>query len=296
MTPNLTRLRPRRRGLRHAWYWAVVLLLLAATAYLHGRSGGPQDVLNRLTGPSSHHLLGTDELGRDVLYQTVIGLPWSIEVSVLATAIAAVIGIVVGVASSWYDRWWARVVLRLVDFQVAFPFVVLGVVLIGVLGRGTLQVSVVLGVAIWPLVARVVHAEVKQVSGKGYVVYARLVSSNSFPVLFRHVVPAVWGRVVVICAFVLGDIVGAAAALSLLGIGPPLGTPTWGNLLAEGQQYLGEAPWIAIAPSIALVLLVVFVNLLADMLARSAVAGRRRRDGADVVEPPVAALTAAGNA
>lgn len=290
----MARFLPRRRGLRHAWYWAVVLLVIAATAYLHGRSAGAQDVVNRLTGPSGRHLLGTDELGRDVMYETVVGLPWSIEVSVLATAIAGVVGVVIGVLSGWFDTWWARVILRLVDFQVAFPFVVLGVVLIGVLGRGTMQVALVLGVAIWPLVARVVYAEVLQMRGWGYVVYARLVWSSSFPVLIRHVVPAVWGRVVVICAFVLGDIVGAAAALSLLGIGPSLGTPTWGNLLFDGQQYLDTAPWIAIAPSIALVLLVVFVNLFADMLAGRVDGRDRRRDGAvgAAGDRPTEALTA----
>jgi peptide/nickel transport system permease protein len=260
----------RRRGPRHAWYWVVLLLVIVATIVLHGDPAPPDNVLERFQGPSRNHWFGTDELGRDVFKSVVVGLSWSVEVSALGTALAALIGIVVGVVAGWYDRWWARLVLRLIDFQVSFPFVVLGVVLIGIVGRGTLQIALVLGVAIWPLVGRIVYAEVLQMRSKGYVVYSRLVSRNSFVVLTRHVIPAVWGRVMVICAFVLGDLVGAAAALSLLGIGPALGTPTWGNMLAVGQQYLGSAPWMVLAPSLALVLLVVFVNLFADMLAARA--------------------------
>lgn len=261
---NLARL---GRGARHAWYWTILLLIIIATIWLHGASSAPQHIIERFTAPNGGHWLGTDELGRDVIHQTIVGLPWSVEVSALGMAIAVFIGTVVGLVAGWSERWWARIILRLVDFQVAFPFVVLGVVLIGVLGRGTLQIAFVLGVAIWPLVGRVVYAETLQQRQQGYVVYARLVTSSSLAVIARHVLPAIWGRIAVVAAFVFGDIVGAAAALTLLGIGPPLGTPTWGNLLADGQQYLARAPWIAIAPSIALVLLVVFVNLLADRLA-----------------------------
>jgi peptide/nickel transport system permease protein len=286
---NLARL---GRGARHAWYWTILLVIIVATVWLHGAEPAPQHIIERFTAPNASHWLGTDELGRDVIHQTIVGLSWSVEVSALATVIAVLIGTVVGLVSGWSQRWYARIILRFVDFQVAFPFVVLGVVLIGVLGRGTMQIASVLGVAIWPLVGRVAYAETLQQREQGYVVYARLVTSSSVTVIARHVLPAIWGRIAVIAAIVFGDIVGAAAALTLLGIGPPIGTPTWGNMLASGQQFLARAPWIAIGPSIALVLLVVFVNLLADRLA--SFTDKRTAAAAAVVETgvgePVAAV------
>jgi peptide/nickel transport system permease protein len=265
--------RPRRlltsRGVRSSLFWVVGLGILGLTVYYHGRGHAPQRIADRLQGPSAEHWLGTDSVGRDNVAELLAGLPWSIEVSLLATAIAAVLGTLIGVASGWYGNWWSRALLRLVDFEVAFPFVVLAVVLIGVLGRGQLQIAFVLGVSLWPLVARVVHGETLQLREKEYVVYANLVWGNGWRVIREHLVPALMIRVAVVSAFVFADVLGAAAALSLLGIGPSLETPSWGNMLAEGQHYLQRAPFIAFSSALALIFLVVFVNLLADRLARA---------------------------
>lgn len=258
------------RGVKSSLYWAVSLGILALTLWKHGDGHAEQNIEERLQGPSGEHWLGTDGAGRDNIAEILHGLPWSIEVALLATLIAAVIGAVVGVTSGWYGHWWARAILRLVDFEVAFPFVVMAVVLIGVLGRGTLQIAFVLGIALWPLVARVVYGETLQLREQEYVVYSNLLWGSGPRVIREHLIPALLIRIAVVSAFVFGDVLGAAAALSLLGIGPSLETASWGNMLADGQQYLSRDPWIAFSSALALVALLVFVNLLADRLALAA--------------------------
>jgi ABC-type dipeptide/oligopeptide/nickel transport system permease subunit len=260
----------RSRGVKSSLYWVISLLILGVTIWKHGDGHAAQTIKDRLQSPSSAHWLGTDSVGRDNLKELLQGVPWSIEVSLLATLIAAVVGTAIGVVSGWYGHWWARAILRLVDFQVAFPFVVMAVVLIGVLGRGTLQISLVLGIALWPLIARVVYSETLQLREQEYVVYSNILWGSGLRVIREHLIPALLIQVSVVSAFVFGDILGAAAALSLLGIGPSLETPSWGNMLADGQQYLDRDPWIAFSSALALILLVVFVNLLADRLALAA--------------------------
>ncbi len=258
------------RGVKSSLYWLISLVILGLAVWKHGAGHAEQNIRDRLQGPSAQHWLGTDGAGRDNLQELLHGLPWSVEVALLATLIAAAVGTVVGVTTGWYGRWWSRAVLRLVDFEVAFPFVVMAVVLIGVLGRGTLQIALVLGLALWPLVARVVHSETLQLREQEYVVYSNLVWGNGLRVIREHLIPALLIRVAVVSAFVFGDVLGAAAALSLLGIGPSLETSSWGNMLADGQQYLNRDPWIAMSAAAALVLLLVFVNMLADRLAAAA--------------------------
>jgi peptide/nickel transport system permease protein len=269
-TMNARRMRFLPRGVKSSLYWAMSLLIIGLTIWKHGDGHAEQTIKNRLQSPSSAHWLGTDGVGRDNLKELLQGLPWSVEVSLLATLIAAVVGTIVGVISGWYGQWWARAILRLVDFEVAFPFVVMAVVLIGVLGRGTPQIALVLGIALWPLVARVVHGETLQLREQDYVVYSNIVWGGGLRVIREHLIPALLIRVSVVSAFVFGDILGAAAALSLLGIGPSLETPTWGNMLSDGQQFLNRDPWIAFSSALALIVLVVFVNLLADRLALAA--------------------------
>jgi peptide/nickel transport system permease protein len=258
---------PCRPGVKSSLYWIISLAILGVVIWKHSASHATGSILGRLQGPSAQHWLGTNSVGADNLHELLQGLPWSVETGLLATVFAAVLGTVVGVVAGWYRHWWARAILRLVDFQVAFPFVVLGVVLIEVLGRGTFQIALVLGISMWPIVARVVYGETLQLREREYVVYSNLVWGSGLRVMREHLVPAVSIRVAVVSAFVFGDSLGAAAALSLLGIGPSLETPSWGSMLADGQQYLDNDPWISYSSAIALVLLMLFVNLLADRLA-----------------------------
>lgn len=261
--PNAPRHDVRRFLARHLW-WMFILLLAVVTVALHDYHGGQQNLNVALKSPSWHHLLGTDDLGRDVLEEVLTGLPWSVEVSTVATIVAGLLGLVIGVAAAWYDGIASRAALRLIDFYVAFPFIVFAVVLVGVVGRGTTQLGVILGTGVWPIVARIVYGETQRIREEEYVVYARVVWQRDLAVITRHVLPALSRRFSVVCAFIFGDVLGASAGLGLLGIGPPLGTPNWGSQLATGQQYLANAPWIAGGAALALVLFVVIVNLLAD--------------------------------
>lgn len=261
---RLKRDRPVRSFLgRHLW-WMFIVFTAVTTVVLHDYHGGQQNLNVALQGPSWHHIFGTDDLGRDVFQEVLTGLPWSVEVSTLATIVAGVLGMVVGILAAWYNGFVSRAALRLIDFYVAFPFVVFAIVLIGVVGRGTTQLGLILGMGVWPIAARIVYGETLRIKEEEFVVYARIVWHNDVAVIVRHVFPALSRRFAVVCAFLFGDVLGASAGLALLGIGPPLGTPNWGSQLSTGQQYLGTAPWIAGGAAVALVLFVVIVNLLAD--------------------------------
>lgn len=256
--------RPIRNFLgRHLW-WMFLVLLVVVTILLHGYHAGAENLNVTLEGPSWHHIFGTDDLGRDVFQEVLTGLPWSVEVGALATAVAAALGLVVGILAAWYNGIVSRAALRLIDFYVAFPFIVFAIVLVGVVGRGTTQLGLILGMGVWPIVARIVYGETRRIKEEEFVVYAQVIWHNDMAVIVRHVLPALSRRLAVVCAFVFGDVIGASAGLGVLGIGPPLGTPNWGAQLQTGQQYLANAPWIAGSAALALILLVVIVNLLAD--------------------------------
>jgi peptide/nickel transport system permease protein len=241
-----------------------VLLLLAICLIVPHIPGGAQNLALQTNGPTTKHILGTDDVGRDVLYRVVAGLPWSIEVSAIAVAVALLLAGFFGIVGGWYEGIVSRLAYRVIDFYVAFPFIVFAIVLIAVVGRSRLDLGVVLGLGVWPILGRIIYGEVLQIKRAEFILYARIVRGSGRSVIFRHVIPSLFRRVSVVSAFVFADVLGASAALSLLGLGPSPETATLGNVLATGQEYLITAPWIVISASAALVLLIVSVNLLAD--------------------------------
>lgn len=251
---------------------ALVLVLAIAVMTLFPGLFEPYDpsatsLFERLQAPSWAHLLGTDELGRDELSRLIAGFPWSVGVSVVAVAIASLIGTIVGmVGATWAGapRWLVR---RILDITIAFPFLVLAVVVIVVVGHSFLAVAVTLGVVTWPLFARVTLAEAIVVAQADYVVGARLMGAGPVRRMARHILPGVRDTLMVLVSFSFADLILLQAALSFIGLGAPLGTPTWGNMLSDSEQYLTNAPWLLAAPALAIVFVVVAANLLADRLS-----------------------------
>jgi peptide/nickel transport system permease protein len=234
------------------------------------------NLINRLSPPgSAGHLLGTDQLGRDVLSRVLTGFPWSLGVGVIATAVGATIGTTIGIVAGWSVGWLRAFLTRVVDLAISFPYLVIAIVVVALVGRGFWPLALTLGAVTWPTYARVVYAETLSLRTREYVLAARLAGASSLRILITHVLPGLKSTLLVLCAFKFADILVAESGLSFLGLGAPLGAPTWGNMLADSRAYMLNAPWLLLAPAAAIVLAVVTANLLGDGLSARSAALRR---------------------
>jgi peptide/nickel transport system permease protein len=223
----------------------------------------------RLLPPgAAGHRLGTDQLGRDVLARTLAGFRWSLAVAGAASLLGAVAGTAAGLAGGWYEGWPRAVLARAVETAIAFPSLVLALAVIAVAGHGYGALVLVLGLVSWVVFARVVAAETRAVKRRDYVLAARLLGLGDARVLLGPVLRALRPQLLIVAAFVFADLLVAEASLSFLGVGAPLGTPSWGGMLAESRQYVFTAPWLLYAPAAAVVLAVLTANLLGDGLAQ----------------------------
>jgi peptide/nickel transport system permease protein len=245
----------------------IVVTLTVWGEVIAGFEPGKQDLRARLTSPlTDGHLLGTDKLGRDVFARTAAGFRWSIPVGLLATAISAVIGTTVGLVAGWNEGWLRATLSRFMEIAISFPYLVLAVAVIGVVGRGFLALSLTLGLVAWVSFARVVFAETRKIKGREYVVAARLMGMSSLRIIATYVLRGLRPTLVVMSAFIFADLLVAEAGLSFLGFGAPLGEPSWGNMLADSRLNLFDAPWMMYGPAAAVVITVLTANLIGDGL------------------------------
>jgi len=225
-------------------------------------------LLARLRPPgTAGHWLGTDQLGRDIWTRTLYGFPWSLGIATTATAISTFIGVAVGLAAARSTGRLRSVFLLGVDTVIAFPILVLAVTVIALLGRGFWPLTLTLGLATWPLIARVVYAESLGLLQRDYVLAARLFGVGGARILWTHLLPGLRPTILVVAAFAFADKLIAESALSFLGLGAPLDAPTWGNMLAESRQYMVNAPWMMLVPAAAIVTAVMMLNLIGDGIA-----------------------------
>ncbi len=237
-----------------------VLALLAPTLSPHDPSVGW--LRDRLMPPGSiGYWLGTDHLGRDVLSRVLSGIAWSLPCAAIATALAAAVGTALGVIAAAGKGWPRSVILQLVNAVLAFPGFVVAVCIIAATGPGFWQMVATLALLNWPLFARVAYAETRSLQTLDFVLAARLSGVRQSAILTGHILPALLPTLATVTAFQFADLLIAESALSFLGIGAPLGQPTWGVMLAESRQYLFNAPHLLLVPASAIVLLVVGANL-----------------------------------
>ncbi|MGI8305826.1 ABC transporter permease [Saccharopolyspora hattusasensis] len=252
---------------------ALVLALVAAVLvfpdwFVH-LSPDTNDVQHTFQPPSAAHPLGTDQLGRDVYSRLIHGARYSVTTGLVATAIGVVMGAALGLVAVG-SRIADMLIMRLTDVWLAFPEVLLALLVIALVGTGSAQIAVALGVAAAPYYARLVRGQALAVAKAEYVGAAKTLGVHPIRTALRHVLPNVGGPVVVLASLGTGTAVTAAAGLSLLGLGPLPPTPEWGVMLAEGQSYLANAWWIAVFPGLAIVAVVLAATLLGRSLqARS---------------------------
>ncbi|MFF0227138.1 ABC transporter permease [Streptomyces sp. NPDC004629] len=253
----------------------VLALLLVAAVFaplLAPDDPNAQDLLARLKPPawqhggSAAHLLGTDQLGRDMFSRVVYGTRVSLLVGAGAALLAGVIGTVVGLAAGYFGGWPDRVLMRLADVQLAFPSILLALAIVGFFGSGLWYVILVLGITGWVSYARVVRSEVMSLRSRDFVTEARAIGVTDVAIMRRHLLPNVMAPLATIGTLHVAAAIVAEASLSYLGLGVPKETVTWGSMLADGQLYLGTSWWVAVFPGIALMLTSLAVNITGDAL------------------------------
>ena len=260
---------------------AVMVAVLVAIALLRPASKDPiaRDIDHGLSAqgaplpPSSHALLGTDDLGRDVWSRVVAGAGTSLEIATLATLIALVLGLTVGLAAGYAGGWVDEVLMRVVDLVLAFPYLLLAILLAALLreanlASSTAPVVLTLGVVGWTTIARVVRGKALVIARSEHVLAARALGASGVRIVIRHVLPNVAGVVIAVAVLAFAQNLLAEAALSYLGLGPPPPAATWGRMMYEGRVYYRTAPWLTIAPGVAIVWAVVAFNLLGESLRK----------------------------
>jgi peptide/nickel transport system permease protein len=227
----------------------------------------PDVVAGQLRPPDWEHPLGTDLFSRDVLSRLLYSARVSLSIAALATLVALTVGTLVGLAAGFGSSRLDAVLMRLVDAGLAFPRVFLLLLILALWeGASTTALIAVLGLTSWLPTSRLVRAEVLSVRQRDYVLAARALGLEPWRIIVRHVLPNVAPPILVSAALGVGQIVLIEAGLSFLGVGVPPPTPSWGNMIADGQHHLTRAPWLVAAPGAALVLTVVSLSLVAEAL------------------------------
>jgi peptide/nickel transport system permease protein len=215
-------------------------------------------------GHGVFHLLGTDRFGRDVWARLVYGARVSLSVGALAVLVSVLLGVAIGATAGYWRGWPGTALLGLTDFALALPRVVLLLLLASLWQPSAGLVVLVLGLTGWMTIARLVHGEVRALAARPFVESAVGLGASGLRVLLRHVLPNALTPVIVAAALGLGNAIMLEAGLSFLGLGVQPPTPSWGNLIASGRDTLVNAPWVATAPGVALVLVVLAATLLGD--------------------------------
>jgi ABC-type dipeptide/oligopeptide/nickel transport system permease subunit len=255
-----------KKGLAGALCLALIVLSAVLAPPLLPYSSTEQDFELANAGPSLTHPLGGDELGRDVLTRTLSGARVSIAIALAVVAIAATVGTLLGVLAGYLGGATDTAIMRVTDFLLVFPWLLLALLLITIVGPGLKSILIALCTLFWLHYARVVRAETLKLRELEFVEAARAIGSPRRRILFSHVLPNVVHTVIVLATLDVAVVMIAEAGLTYLGLGLQPPTPTWGGMIAEGQSYLAQSPWITLAPGAALMLTVIAVNLIGDWL------------------------------
>jgi peptide/nickel transport system permease protein len=218
------------------------------------------------TNDAGVFLLGTDQLGRDVLSRMIVGSSVSVLVGVVSVLIAGTLGVVIGLVSGFFGGWVDSVLMRIADGLLSIPFIILVVAISGVLSPGLGTLILILGLTGWVTYARVIRGEVLKAREMDYIVAARAIGQRQFNLIFQHILPNVISSAIILAASQVGVSILAESSLSFLGLGVKPPTITWGLMLADGRQYINSAWWLTTYPGIAITITVLGVTFLGDWL------------------------------
>ena len=255
---------------------AGVLLLIIATAVfaplIAPHDPLAVDIRHRLSPPAwmehgtAEHLLGTDQVGRDLLARMIYGGRVSLAVGVISVIISATIGVLLGLGAGYFGGNTDWTIMTVINVMLTFPFVLLALAVIAVLGPSLMNMIFVLGVAGWPIYARVVRAETLAIREREFVLAGRALGMSHRRLVFRQILPNLVSTIVVIATLQVAQVIILESFLSFLGLGVQPPTPAWGNMLGEGRLYMLNSWWIATFPGLAIFLTTLVINLMGNAL------------------------------
>jgi peptide/nickel transport system permease protein len=263
------------RELRPIWPFLLIFACFALLALLAPLvapyNPNSQNLLARLRPPgttvrSVFYLLGTDEVGRDLLSRLIYGARVSLTVALLSVVVSTVVGTALGMIAAFYRGAIEIIIMRLTDIVLSIPAILLAILTIAVLGPGLQNVVLVLAFTRWPRYARVAYGQTLAVMGLTFMRASAFNGAGVFRLLGRHVLPNIAGPIIVVATLEFGLMVLFEAGLSFLGLGVQPPTPSWGSILSVGRNYMGTAWWIATFPGLCLFLLVLSINVIGDHL------------------------------
>jgi peptide/nickel transport system permease protein len=262
----------RGSGLFNVGFLLAVTLGAATAPWITGQDPTYGEPAERLRPPAWYaaggpaHLLGTDQLGRDVYTRLVYGARISLAVGLGTVLISTLLGSGVGLLAGYFEGRADTWLMRLADVQLAFPFLLLALAVVAAVGAGLLNVILILGIAGWATFARVVRSQVLSIKEREYVEAVRAIGAGHWTIVARHVAPNVLTPVIVLATATVANNIVVEASLTFLGLGVQPTIPSWGSMLADARDYLAVAWWMGVFPGLALMLTVLAINLLGDWL------------------------------
>ena len=251
--------------------FGLVIIFLLLVAVIFADVLTPYDpyktsLRETLQQPSWSHLLGTDNLGRDLLTRLLHGSRISLLIGLVVVFAAAAVGTLLGAIAGYYERWLGSFIMRIVDAVMSIPMILLALIIAALLGGGMANVMIALAVALTPAYARLMHGQVLTVKQNDYILAERAIGSRGIHIMLRHLLPNCLPQILVVMAMMLGGAILAEAALSFLGIGITPPTPAWGSMVNDGMSFLETNPLLCFAPGIAVMLVVFAFNMVGDGL------------------------------
>jgi peptide/nickel transport system permease protein len=245
----------------------LIMFLIAGFAFfLAPYDPGKTEVSMKLKAPSFQHLLGTDQLGRDIFSRMLYGSRISLSVGFVAVGISILIGVLVGALAGYYGRWIDPLLMRFVDTMLCFPSFFLILTVVALLGPSIFNIMIVIGVTSWMGTSRFVRAEFLSLRERDFTQAARALGVKDGRIIFRHILPNALAPVFVTATLKVASAILIEAGLSFLGFGVQPPAPSWGNILTEGRTYIFDAWWLTVCPGLAILITVLSFNLLGEGL------------------------------
>ena len=246
---------------------AIITIMAIFADHVSTHSPLTQNIPQRLTSPNGEFLFGTDRFGRDMFSRVIYGARMSLAVGISSVALSTLAGILIGIPSGYFGGKFDLIVQRFVDTLMAFPTLVLALMIVAALGTSANNVILALFIALTPRMTRIARGEALSIRHEPYVLASQSVGSVPYRVMFNHILPNSMAPIIVMSTGYLAEAIVAEASLSFLGLGVPPPDPSWGRMLQEGAtEYLQTAPWLTLFPGIALSLVIFGVTIFGDSL------------------------------
>lgn len=256
---------------RMALFGLVVVMIMVSIAilapFLSPHNPVRQSIIDRRKPPGTQgFLLGTDRYGRDMLSRVLHGSRVSITVGITSVLIGLVIGVPLGVISAYKGGWYDTILMRIADMALSIPSFVLGLIVVSLFGGGMLKVIISIAIVLSPRFARIARGPTLSLVESEYIQAARSLGASDVRIIMSHIIPNILGDIAIISTLWVATAIRIEAGLSFLGLGVQPPTPTWGNMVRQGIEYLGVAPWISIVPGIAIFFAIFSFNMIGDGL------------------------------